>query len=438
MAIPLVMSLAVAGCGTAHAPDTDPAPPDPALWRPIIDLAPLGVHGYGGDLQLSPDGRWAALTGLVHPGGPDATPARLVLVDLALGAARLVDEAMSIRVLHVAAGGGQVLYFRSDHSSYGLYLVEVTHDAEGAAVTHQAPALVGPSALSGALSPDRSRVAYANGDGIHIHHLATGRSETVVPDPYAGHPVWYPDGAHLFYFTDLGVGLGGGAGNLQGLGRLSLETGKTAPLAPGESGKYLHAEWIDPGRLLHLVRGFDDGYADLLVDVDTGQRWELGENARWRGRNGGVNRAARVFCRVEDADAGDGDPDGATDGGNPSVAATARVEVWSSNSLQPSGFSLPAWAGTVVDLDFSPDGMRLVAVAGGEDPQWDGVVPLTPVELIVADAVDGEPAHRLSHTPGPYSTPQWCDGGRRVVWVETVAGEPAAHGLRLVVATPPE
>lgn len=403
---PLVLAGAVAaglfvGLGYGHRP---------ADGRPAqVELAALGIRAYGGSLEVSPDGGWAALAGAAQAGGSDGIPAYLVVVDVTKAEARVVDEAMSMRVLDVGPDGRQVLYFRSDAQGYGLYLYE----------PETGPRLVGPRAFRGELSPDRSQLAYSNDEGLWRRDLASagdagapaasgsGEPLLLVAATDTACPLFFPDGSRLFYFADLGVELGGGAGHLQGLASLALGTGEATPLLPGQSGKYRAAEWMVPGELLHVVRGFDDGYYDGILDLGTGLWADLGENAYWQSRNVGVNLTTGALYRSEGA----------------------RIDIWSLTDVksQPSGQAgdlrlaktqafLPAEAAPCLEPDFSPDGLRMVFLTGVAAGATESAGRQGGSGVWLA-GVDGTGAAPLTTEPGAYFAPHWCDGGRRVVCV---------------------
>lgn len=189
-----------------------------------------------------------------------------MLLDLAKEAVSVLDEGEFIRALGWDAGGENVLYTK-DGSLYRLSLKEGNIN------------LIAEDSFYGSFSPDGQKIAFARrNSGLWVCDPDGGGKKRLTNTSEDWYPIWYPDGEHLFYFSDLGKELGDGAGHLQGMAKISLSDGSIEALLEQKTGKFRSAEWIVPGRSLHVISGWDDGLDQHIVDLAEGKITDLGEN----------------------------------------------------------------------------------------------------------------------------------------------------------------
>ncbi|GAB6157714.1 hypothetical protein JCM39194_09140 [Desulfotomaculum varum] len=237
----------------------------PHMTLKDIDFTDKDIYltGYHQDLLLSPDGRKIACSGYYYDTDNNNVNTRLLLADLSSGEVTAFNNASkvlawlpdSLTLVYQFEGTLHLLNTRTGKKS------QIAQDSWFASV-----------------SPDGRHLAYAkHGDGLFIYDIATGHSKQLSKNNEDWYPIWYPDGKHLFYFCDLGKQLGDGAGYLQGMAKISLATGQIERIARVE-GKFREAQWLVPGRALHIISGWDDGYSHAILNLEQQKYVELGEN----------------------------------------------------------------------------------------------------------------------------------------------------------------
>ncbi|CCO07048.1 PD40 domain-containing protein [Desulforamulus hydrothermalis] len=238
---------------------------EPYMTLKDIDFTAKGIYltGYHQDLLLSPDGRKIACSGYYYNNDNNNVSSRLVLADLSSGETTAFNNADKVLAW---LPDSHTLVYQYEGTLYLLNTgtgkkTEIAQDSWFASV-----------------SPDGRQLAYAKlGDGLFIYDIETGQSKRLTKNNEDRYPVWYPDGKHLFYFCDLGKQLGDGAGYLQGMAKISVATGQIERITEAE-GKFRQAQWLIPGRALHIISGWDDGYSHAILNLERQKYVELGEN----------------------------------------------------------------------------------------------------------------------------------------------------------------
>ncbi len=280
----------VAGCGAdADLQDGGTGDKKP-VYVSEINLAAKGFNlaSVNWDaLLLSPDGKFAAFSAFESPKDNASMPEfQLVLANLYTGDVLSLDRDEDLQVLEWFPDSKKILYRKMDN----LFVVDITSDK---------PAKVAGGTYYGTISPDGEKLAYAaQQKGIFVANADGSNKKQVTGKPGDWYPVWYPDGQSLFYFPDLGVTLTDGAGQLQGLGKVNIETGETTYFLGNEKGKYRSAEWLIPGKTLYIDKGWDDGFFEMLVDLEKGEILELGENYMRMEYSTAVDRANGLLYKA--------------------------------------------------------------------------------------------------------------------------------------------
>lgn len=293
-----------------------------------IDLVAKGIHltGYHQDLLLSPDGKTAAFSGYNYAANNDLE-FKLVLADLAGGEVKTFNKAS--RVLGWLPDGTSLLY----HFEGTLSLLDTKTGSSKE---------IAKDSWFASISPDGKQVAYApRGLGLFVYDIGSSQNKQLTKNQYDKYPVWYPDGKHLFYFSDLGKPLGDGAGNLEGMAKISLETGQTERLT-NEEGKFRSAAWIVPGKSLHIKKGFDDGYWHGILDLEQNKYIDLGENPN----------DATFFMSVDPLK------------GQLIKTAKGQVEILNARGAKISSYSLADQEQQNFNYTVSPQGEKLAFVQG--------------------------------------------------------------------------
>lgn len=279
-----VLLLALAGCGFSGKEEgkkTSPKPDelktvelkDVILPDKIVDLS-----GYNNDIKLSPDGRSIAFSGYYFDEALQTQDSILVLVDLTNEETRTYNG--PFRVLDWLKDGKGILY--STDNSIGLLDIQNGEKKEIEKVFTYA-----------CLSPDGKKVAYTvrgkmfswdtnalpeGQAGLWLYDIATGNKKQLTNKADEWYPVWFPDGSRIFYFCDLGKDLGDGAGHLQGMATISMDGGQPE-IMPQKDGKFRKAQWIVPGKSLYILEGWDDGYANSILNLEDGKYVSLDEGS---------------------------------------------------------------------------------------------------------------------------------------------------------------
>ncbi|MDD3653884.1 MAG: stalk domain-containing protein [Desulfotomaculaceae bacterium] len=235
--------------------------------RKSIGFRELSLNGYNQDLLFRPGRGMAVFSGYCYQDEENTGKnSKLLLLDLAVGAVNIMDEGEFIRTIGWDSAGENLLYIK-DGSLYRMSMIDGRKN------------IIAENTYYGCYSPDGQRIAYAQtNNGLWVCDLYGNNKKRLTKTTQDWYPVWYPDGQHLFYFSDLGQELGDGAGHLQGMAKISVSDGSIEAILPQKTGKFRSAEWLVPGRSLHVVSGWDDGYYQHIVDLTEGNITDLGEN----------------------------------------------------------------------------------------------------------------------------------------------------------------
>ena len=122
--------------------------------------------------------------------------------------------------------------------------------------------------LSCSLSPDGKTIAYSE-KGIWIYDIASGSKRKIDDGRDDACPIWFPDGSNLLFIGDLGgEELGSGAGHIQGIFKIPVDNpGGKRRIAPDLESKFHYVRWIIPGEVLHIERGWDDGFESVVMNI---------------------------------------------------------------------------------------------------------------------------------------------------------------------------
>ena len=231
-----------------------------------IDLSDLGLTGYSNDMQISPQESKIAFSGYEFNPATYDNIHKIVLVDIAMGTTKTIIEGDYLKVINWSPDGSRILYRTSD----ALILYHIGRDEKEK---------ISDDAYYGAFSDDGSKLAYTKrNDGLYIYNIYNGARERISKENDAHWPLWYSANENIFYFTDLGIALGDGAGYKQGLGRINTVTKEKEILIPEESGKYRRASWMIQDKVIYVMAGWDDGFYDRIIDLEEGRVIEVGEN----------------------------------------------------------------------------------------------------------------------------------------------------------------
>lgn len=235
--------------------------------RESIGFEELLLNEYNQDLLFAPGGGRAVFGGYSYPGEENkGNNSKLLLLDLAVGVVNMLDEGEFIRTVGWDAAGENVLYVKNG----SLYRLSMKDGRKN---------IIAEDTYYGTYSPDGQRIAFAQrNNGLWVCDSYGNNKERLTKTTQDWYPVWYPDSQHLFYFSDLGQELGDGAGHLQGMAKISVADSSIEAILPQKTGKFRSAEWIVPGRSLHVVSGWDDGYFQHIVNLTEGEITDLGEN----------------------------------------------------------------------------------------------------------------------------------------------------------------
>ncbi|MDD3654009.1 MAG: stalk domain-containing protein [Desulfotomaculaceae bacterium] len=298
--------------------------------RESIGFGELSLYGYGQDLLFRPGGGRAIFSGLTYQDEENkGNNSKLLLLDLAVGAVNILDEGEFIRAIGWDSAGENVLYVK-DGALYRLSMIDGRKN------------IIAEDTYYGTYSPDGQRIAFAQrNNGLWVCDSYGNNKKRLTEAAQDLYPVWYPDSQHLFFFSDLGQELGDGAGHLQGMAKISVADGSIEAILPQKTGKFRSAEWIVPGRSLHVVSGWDDGYYQHIVDLTEGNITDLGENL------GNINYVTAVDIAA----------------GRLLKASSEGIAIYDgSGNLQKSvEYSFYDWA--CLSATFTPDG-RIVLMMG--------------------------------------------------------------------------
>ncbi|SHK88840.1 TolB family protein [Desulforamulus aeronauticus] len=268
----IFLASSIAGCVPAKdQPLVQPAKKDRQVVEKVgqevlkdIDLPAKGVHlfGYHQDLVLSPAGTSVAFSGYFWDKEKNVKE-QMVLANLVTGEVTTFD------------GVSKVLGWLPDNNIL-LYQTESTLSLLNS--KNRSRLEISKDCWYGSISPDGKQIAYTvKGKGLMVYTIESAKHKQLTKNQDDWYPIWYPDSKQLFYFSDLQQNLGDGAGHLQGMAKISIETSEVTRLTD-EEGKFRRAEWIIPGKSLHIVRGWDDGFYHGILNLSQNKYTDLGEN----------------------------------------------------------------------------------------------------------------------------------------------------------------
>ena len=371
-----------------------------------IDIGQTGLEldYLNKNIMVSPDGKLGVLVASKVPksklpkGQHVDYESHLVLVDLMKGEVSSLDNGQYITPIEWSSEGDKILYRKDDN----LYIIEIAD---------KTTYIIASRAYCGSISPDGTRVAFVQREkGMFISGTNGLNLKKLSGEPGDWYPVWYPDGRSLFYFADRQVELGDGAGRMQGLGRIDVETGDKNILIPDEKGKYRSAEWIISGKTLLVDKGWDDLFSKLIVDVENGKVYQLGELT-------GVNMYAAAVDRTR---------------GMVYKALGSKITGFDANGRETVAFSIgqprenkfPQETGVAV----SPDGRRLVYMT--RESTGDGMDGGSRVWMVNAD---GSNSVELTRDFRGYFTPVWTPDAEHIITLEGSKGTDADRSFTVKI-----
>lgn len=371
-----------------------------------IDIGQSGLEldRLNGNVAVSPDGTLGVLAaskvpkGKLPKGQQIEYESHLVLVDLISGQNSSLDKGQYILPMEWSQQGHKMLYRKDDN----LYIVDTA-----AKNIHK----IAVGAYSGSISPDGTRVAFMQrGKGLFICDIDGANVKKLSGEPGDWYPLWYPDGRTLFYFADRQAELGDGAGRLQGLGRIDVETGQKDVLLPEEKGKYRRAEWIIPGQTLLVDKGWDDGFYEIVVNLASGGVYQLGEKAGPKTYATAVDKSRGIVYKAQGSKITGIDGEGR--------------EIVSLTIEKPERIKFAQNTGVAV----SPDG-RLLAYLIPEQSFVDGQ---DGSQVWVVNA-DGSNPVQLSGDFGGYHAPVWAPDAKHIIVLELGSETTTDQGVMMKI-----
>ncbi|OPX83595.1 MAG: Protein TolB [Pelotomaculum sp. PtaB.Bin104] len=313
-----------------------------------IEFGNLFINVFNQDLKFAPGGGRAVFSGYSYSDVENkGNHSRLLMLDTGGGTVKTLDEGEFIRNLGWDSAGENVLYMK-DGSLCRL------------SVKDGGKSIIADNTFYGTFSPDGRRIAFAqSNNGLWVCDLSGDNKKRLTKTNQDWYPVWYPDGQHLFYFNDLEQELGDGAGHLQGMAKLSVADGSIETILPQMTGKFRSAEWLVPGRSLHVISGWDDGFYQHIVDLTEGNINDLGENFGISNYVTAVNTAAGLFFKAS--------PD------------EIKIYDGSGNLKKSIDYSFDRWV--FLSAAFTPDG-RIIMMMG---KMWDEGQDQLMREIVVLD-----------------------------------------------------
>lgn len=332
--VAILLLVSIVGCGSKDTYNTLPQDGEKEPTSIIngilkdVDLVSAGIvlTGYNGDMKLSPDGKMVVFSGYNFTNDYNLD-SKVVLANLEKGEVKTFSDAS--RVLSWFPDNLKVLYVNDS----GLKILD-TSTGEHKTIAQDS--------WYGAISPDGNLVAYVQrGKGLFIYDIATSQSRNLTGDGYHWYPIWYPDGKHIFYFCDLGQELGDGAGMLEGMAKISVDTGEVQRLGSKE-GKFRRAQWIVPGKSLHIAAGWDDGFSHGIYNLEQNKYVDLGESLM----------DSSYFLAVD------------IKNGRLLKSTKGQVEVYDGQGTVVQSYSLPAIEQEYFNFTVSPKGDQIAFVQG--------------------------------------------------------------------------
>ncbi len=372
-----------------------------------IDIGQSGLEldRLNENVAVSPDGTLGVLAASKVPKGklPKGQQidyeSHLVLVDLISGQISSLDKGQYMLPMEWSPQGDKILYRKDDN----LYIVDTA-----AKSIHR----IAIGAYSGSISPDGTKVAFVQrGKGLFICDADGTNVKKLSGEPGDWYPLWYPDGRSLFYFADRQVGPGDGAGRIQGLGRIDVATGQKDVLIPEEKGRYRRAEWIIPGKTLVVDKGWDDGFYEIVVNLESGGVYQLGEKAGTKTYSTAVDKSRGIVYKVQGSKI-------------TGIDANGR-EIISFDIERPERNKFAQDNGVAV----SPDG-KLMAYLSFKENSVDGQDGGRQVWVVSSD---GSHPVQLSDYSSVYHAPVWTPDAKNIIILDAGNGKDADRGSELQI-----
>lgn len=408
----LGMAILVNGCGqkpawvgsnSGKAEEIRDEVRDEIKYAASIDIRQAGLQldYLNENITVSPDGKLGVFAasrvpkGNIPKGQQVDYETYLVMVDLINGKVASLDKGQYISPLQWSPRGDKILYRKDDN----LYIIDKAGKGKYR---------IAIKAYCGAISPDGAKVAFVQRQkGLFVSNIDGSALKQLTGELGDWYPVWYPDGRTLFYFADRKTELGDGAGRLQGLGRIDVETGQAEALIPEEKGKYRRAEWVIPGKTLLVNKGWDDGFYEMVVNLETGEVYKLGENAGTKTYSTAVDKGRGIVYKAH---------------GNKITGIDANGREIVSFSLdQPTGLRFSRDEGVAV----SPDGKLLAYLSlerHGDKGKTEGC------QVWLANADGSKPVAITGDFSG-YHAPVWTPDAKHIITVDTGNGSAADKGF---------
>ncbi|RKD33162.1 hypothetical protein [Thermohalobacter berrensis] len=267
-----------------------------------IDFTKLDkpLNYYNQDMKVSPDGNFVAFSCFSASDDNGKMKNLLVRASLVTGKVTILTESeKSIRLLDWSKDGKRILYrLGQDLYVYNVYMEKNTISK------------IDDRVFSASFSPKSNKIAYSRDDGIWIYNFNDNSKQQLTEGKYDYYPLWYPDESHLLFFKDLGENLGDGAGNGQGIYIYSFKDNKEIKILSYKDNKelpkkYRKSQWISPGKLVHIVSGWDDGWYEHILNLETQEMIDLGE--RFLGGGGpfitDINKEDRMIVKLDNSEA---------------------------------------------------------------------------------------------------------------------------------------
>ncbi len=338
------------------------------------------------ELFISPDGRFAAFGAVEDsPESIETLEFQLLIADLYSGEVISLDKDEDIQILEWFPDSQKILYRKKNQ----LF---------AAKTLSKESIKLADNSFFGTVSPDGQQIAYAvQQQGIFIVETDTGSRKQVTDKKGDWHPVWYPDGKSLFYFNDLGVTLSDGAGQLQGLAKVDVETEEITPLPGHEEGKYRSAAWISPGKTLYIVKGWDDEFREIVFNTHNGTVNELIQDDRGMAFSTALDRVSGLIYKYKQE----------------------KVFVFNSEGQEMRSFIVdkPIHQDYLDNFAFSvsPDGKKLVYLFG-ENGYYDQEIKGRKIYMV---GNDGSDIKELTDNFRYITKAQWTPDSKHIVVAET-------------------
>ena len=397
-AIIMALVLLLAGCNTTNGDGgKEPGNGQGNNGYPVnlVDInlieQDITITGYNNDLALSPDGKKVAFSG--YHWDIDTVESKTVLADLTTGKTTEFNSAG--RVLAWLDDSKKIIYVGDN--SFGILDVTTGETEE-----------IAPTWTYAALSPDGKSIAYTvrgkiypwdtstlpeSQAGLWVYDLITGNKNQLTNNKEDWYPVWYPDSKKLFYFTDLGVELGDGAGHLQGMAVIGVDGEKQAIL-PEETGKFRSARWIVPGKSMFIAGGWDDGFSYNILNLEDNSYVNIATD---------VNAITPDFVSVDNKN------------GLVIKSGGGKVETYDAKGNKAGAYSLPEQNLHNYNYTVSPDGNWLAFVHGEFGRSIDSEVKGSLIKLA---SLDGSDVRDLTTEYAYNESILWDKSGQNIIAVQ--------------------